>query len=145
MVYNTLGTYALNTNNPHEAREYFSHMIELSKKGEDFGWRSTVAGELSEVELSLGNIERAIEFGQEAVSHARPGKPFYLGLTLNNLASYLVADNRSHEARQVAREGFQLVREEGGVPVWMSLQLWAVLIAIAGRGERRCKDWWLCR
>ncbi|HVJ52090.1 MAG TPA: winged helix-turn-helix domain-containing protein [Aliidongia sp.] len=138
--YIVLGFYYHNAGTPLKARDFFLRALELTKRGGSFLWRLRVLSNLAEVELSLGNIERAVELGQEVVSSVRAmDRPLRLGICLINLASYLVGHHRPLEARQAAREGFLLVREEGGPPLSACLQLWALLIAIAGRGREAAK------
>jgi tetratricopeptide (TPR) repeat protein len=85
---------------------------------------------LAELEYLLGNVERAIERAREAVVCARatPGQRF-LGISLMNLAGYLLAWGSPEEARPLAEEGFlrfgELARDS-------HLQIWAVLAAFEG-------------
>jgi len=75
-----------------------------------------------------------VKRGREAVSRLRSieNRP-HLGWALVNLASYLIAQNNSLEARAIAGEALSLVRAEGGFIVRVCLQQWALLYCIEAR------------
>jgi len=95
-VMNSLGFLALFMNDAVGARTHFGRALELAKAQNDATRQTQILVNLAEVEFGLGDVDRAVELGQEAVTRLRlVGGQSYLGWGLVNLASYLIQGNRT--------------------------------------------------
>ena len=129
-VMNSLGVLALFTDNTAEAREYFSRALDIARQQRDVTRQTQIMANLAEVEFGLGNVDRAIELGHDVVGKLKSlGEKSYLGWGLVNLASYLISRGSIADAHRIACEGLDIVREEGGFIVRVSIQQMALLAA----------------
>lgn len=84
-----------------EARKLFEEALGVFREMGNARGEAAVAFNLAEIEFRAGNSERAIEYGEAALSGSGNDRiPMYLV----NMAAYLVAAGRWDEARQRARE-----------------------------------------
>jgi predicted ATPase/DNA-binding winged helix-turn-helix (wHTH) protein len=115
-----------------ESREHFVQSLQSAHDLRSLNEAVCLAN-LADLEFSLGHSEQAIARGREAVVCARatPGRRF-LGVALQNLAVYLLAQGDAEEARPIAEEALSLLGESENPAVWC-LQVWAVLGAFEGR------------
>ena len=89
--------------------------------------------ELGDLRGAVALVDRAIELGHDVVGKLRSlGEKSYLGWGLVNLASYLIIRGSISEARRIAGEGLETVREEGGFIVRVCIQQMALLAAESG-------------
>jgi predicted ATPase/DNA-binding winged helix-turn-helix (wHTH) protein len=129
-----LGSFALLTNKPHEARQCFTIVGDLARSRNDKVRENVSLGNLGEVEFSLGAIERAIACAKGAVIGLRAlNRQTQLGQALVNLASYLIIHGNDAEARTTADEALSFVRRETGHWPRLCLQIFALIDAIDGR------------
>ena len=136
-VANSQGVLALVMRRPEEATGYFARALDFARLHKDAAREIVVLGNLAEVEFGLGAIDRAVARGREAVSRVRSTekRTALLGWALVNLASYLIAQDNAHDAREIAEEALSQVREEGGCLLRVCLQQWALLAALDARPE----------
>ncbi|MGB8843368.1 MAG: winged helix-turn-helix domain-containing protein [Aliidongia sp.] len=128
-----LGIIAIHMKLPVEAHRCFARALELAGTLNDTDREDIIRLNLAELEFALGNINGAVERGDEAVSRLRSTeKRSYLGRALNNLASYLIASDEGADVRGLADEALSLLCEHSGYPVRTCLQLWALLGAFDG-------------
>lgn len=133
-VVSNLGNLASSMSEPDEARHHFGIALQLARSLRDPVQENLVLINVSVFEYGLGDIDRAIDQGQEAVRGLRAiNHRSYLGWALCNLASYLIARDKFSAARAAAEEALTLVREDGGFVVRLCLQQWALLGAVCGR------------
>src|SRR5579859_416601 len=117
---------------PNAAR-HFSEALETAKT---LGTASepTILTNLGVQEYMLGNIDRAIELTQMALSRstAHLGRNSR-GIILTNLGAYLLAGERIAEARSRLEEAFSALVDAGNFAAPECLQPWAVLAGVEGR------------
>ena len=92
--------------------------------------RSTVIGNLAEIEFSMGDAARAVELALENLEIATANS--YIGY--NNLAAYLVALGRFDEGRHRAREGLRIARD-AQVPSHVAISIMNLARVGAERGD----------
>jgi len=90
-----------------EARSVYAEALAIARATGNDRVRSTVIGNLAEIEFQMGDVTRAVELGLENLDVITANR--YIGY--NNLAAYLVALERFDEARTRAREGLRIARD----------------------------------
>jgi predicted ATPase/DNA-binding winged helix-turn-helix (wHTH) protein len=131
-----LGVIAHHEQNFAVAVGNLSLAAELARQLKNVRREQSARNNLALVEFSRGDVERAIQLGQESVSRCRPlPHRSLLEEALENLAIFLVAADRLSEARPVAEEALSLQRGRGvSVRLLRNLQLWALIAALEGQG-----------
>lgn len=130
----SLGMVALFAQDGVEARRCFAHALECARALSDPDRESHVLMNLAEIDFGLGDVDRAVERGREAVAAFRPSvRHTDLGVALVNLAGYLLAQGTLVEARTVAEEALGRARTQGGFIVRVCLSRWALLGALESR------------
>lgn len=132
---NTLGIIAIHGQNLAEAVDYLSLAAELAGQLKNVRRAQGTKVNLALVEFSRGNIERAIEIGQDTVGGSRPlPHRVYIEAALENLSTFLLAADRIGEARTVAEEALAIVRGKVvSVVTLRRLQQWALIAALEGQ------------
>jgi predicted ATPase/DNA-binding winged helix-turn-helix (wHTH) protein len=134
LVMDCSGILATHKNELAEARRSYARALDLARRMKDVRRENTILINLGDCEFGLGEIDRAVTRAREAVSGLRAaGDRAFLGVALINLATYLLARDSVVEAQQAALEGLATVRDEGGLPVRVCLQLCALIAALIGR------------
>jgi len=150
-VMNELGSLALATNEPDEARQHYAAALDLARDLDDAVREAIVLFNQGELEFSLGAIDPAIGYARESVNRLRSADLLSrCGLPLSNLAAYETIKGDHAEARAHATEALSLLGPEGGYNLRVCLQLWAL---IACREQRYpvaaqlkgCIDAWYAR
>jgi predicted ATPase/DNA-binding winged helix-turn-helix (wHTH) protein len=139
-VMNNLGIVGGLVNALGDAQAAFVSALDLARAQDDIAREIQVLANLAEVEFGLGEVDRAVVRGQEAVSRLRRVENRrHLGWALVNLASYLIAQDNASEARAIVEEALPLIRGEGGFIVRVCLQQWSLLYALEGRADRAAR------
>lgn len=121
-----------------EARQWFTTSLDFARGQNDPSRMGAALLNLAEVEAALGALDRAIEYGDEAVTYIRKTKnQDKLGMALSNLMAYLVVQDRPSEARPIAAEALSVLRERGASTLILRncLEKCALLGALEGRYE----------
>jgi predicted ATPase/DNA-binding winged helix-turn-helix (wHTH) protein len=135
-VMNNLGVLSQFMDQTAAARGYYLQARDLAITLQASDRETQILMNLAEADFSLGNIDRAVRAGREAVVRLRSaGNRPDLGWALVNLASYMLAQDDPSAARGVAAEALGLVRSEGGFIVRICLQQWALLCCIEDQNE----------
>jgi predicted ATPase/DNA-binding winged helix-turn-helix (wHTH) protein/Flp pilus assembly protein TadD len=131
----TLGNIATDEQNFAEAIEDFNLVSGLAIELEDRRFEHLASTNLSMIEFSRGDVERAIELGRKAVSSARNVRQSYLlPPALHNVAAYLLSANRLGDARPFAEEALSRLRGQEPSPTQRTcLQMWALIAALEGK------------
>jgi tetratricopeptide (TPR) repeat protein len=90
-----------------EARSYYAEALGIARAQGDDRLRSTIVGNLGEVEFQQGDALRALELGRESAESI--GANQYI--PFNNIAAYLLFLGRFDEARTAARQAMRLARD----------------------------------
>ncbi len=90
-----------------DARSLYAEALAIARAVGNDRVRSTVVGNLAEIEFSMGDAARAVELALEnlEITTARSY------ISYNNLAAYLLALGRFEEGRRRAREGLRIARD----------------------------------
>jgi tetratricopeptide (TPR) repeat protein len=128
---NSLGIVSLEMNKPVEARQFYARALDLARVLNSTFQESVILTNLAELEFHFGSRDKATELSRKAIVGYRSlDRPNYLGPTLDNLASYLIAGGHLREARVIAEEGLSIVREDRGYDSRVCLQIWGLLLAL---------------
>ncbi len=92
-----------------EARRYYAEALGIARAQGDDRLRSTIVGNLGEVEFQQGDAVRALELGRESVELRYGGANQYI--SFNNVAAYLLYLGRVDEGRTAARQALRLARD----------------------------------
>jgi predicted ATPase/DNA-binding winged helix-turn-helix (wHTH) protein len=130
-----LGAVATREGNIAEAIARFNSANELARQLKDRQSEHLAVANLALLEFTRGDVERAIQLGQEAVNSSRTLlQRDRIPRALHNLAAYLLAADRLGEARPVAEETLSLLRGQADmVHRLVSLQMWSLIAALEGR------------
>jgi predicted ATPase/class 3 adenylate cyclase len=90
-----------------DARSLYAEALAIARAVGNDRIRSTIIGNLAEIEFSMGDAVRAVELALENLE-ATTANSY---IAYNNLAAYLVALGRFDEARHRAREGLRIARD----------------------------------
>ena len=128
----TLGNIASYEQSFAVAIEAFSLAGELAVELEDPRFEHLALLNMSVLEFSRGDVERAIELGRKAVASARDVRQrYFLPRALHNMAAYLLSADRLGDARPFAEEALsRLQGEEPSLNLRMCLQMWALIAAL---------------
>jgi predicted ATPase/DNA-binding winged helix-turn-helix (wHTH) protein len=130
----TLGVLAAEIGERAEARRCYARALDLARDLKDRVRESNLLINIAEIDFATGAVDRAAEAGRAAVTGLRATHgQAYLGIALVNLASYLIAQDDLTEARSIAEEALSMACDHGGLIVWICLERWALLGALAGR------------
>jgi tetratricopeptide (TPR) repeat protein len=125
-----LGDLACRAGEFAEAREWYSQALAIAKAIEEPGFEAAAKHSLSDLEFRLGNTDRAIELGREALGGLRQANWLTFLITqLINLAQYLLAQKKVVEARIHSTECFQISRPLGGRHLYYCVLNWAFVAA----------------
>jgi predicted ATPase/DNA-binding winged helix-turn-helix (wHTH) protein len=133
-VMNHLGTLAVLTDDPAEAKRCYTISRDVAHRLNDALRENIALNNLGELEFRVGTITQAIEYVRQAVTGLRAlDRRSYLGVVLVNLGSYLLLHGNGAEAHDCAVEALSLVRIDGGYWLRLCFQLWALLGAKDGK------------
>jgi predicted ATPase/class 3 adenylate cyclase len=90
-----------------DARGYYAEALAIARAHGDDRLRSTIVGNLGEIEFSQGDPARALELGRESIDIV--GSNRYIAY--NNVAAYHIALGQIAEARTAARQALRLARD----------------------------------
>lgn len=103
------------SNRPVQALPWYKRTIDLARPLKHSSFEALALANLAQAEFLLGEIDRAIEVGIEAIDRFRQlGLREYLAPSLMNLVTYLLVRNEVAAARPMAVEAFAILREWGG-------------------------------
>lgn len=130
-LYRHLGLTAIYMNEIPEARAYLTRALDMARALGSMR-ESGCLNNLAVLEYVVGDIDRSVDLAREAVVLGRGRPGLSLATALSTLASYLLTQGNSAEARDAAEEAFvQLVLGDFVTPRF--LQIWAVLSGMEGR------------
>ncbi|GGF49806.1 hypothetical protein GCM10011611_65290 [Aliidongia dinghuensis] len=139
-IENALGIVASTMDEPAEARTSYVRALQLAREMGNAAGEGEILNNLADLEFGCGNIERAIDWAQKAVSQFRSCELFpRLGLALYNLATYLIAKDELSTARPHAEEALSLAGDAGGLTLLACLQQWALIGALEGRHDEAAR------
>ena len=115
--------------NTEEARGHYAEALAIARAIGNDRIRSTVVGNLAEIEFSMGDAARAVELALENIDLDESRRY----IALNNLAAYLIALGRHDEARLRAREGLRIARD-AQVPSFVAISVMCLAHVAAQKG-----------
>jgi predicted ATPase/class 3 adenylate cyclase len=115
-----------------EARVLYAEVLGIARATGNDRMRSTVVGNLAEVEFQEGDVDRAIELGRENVDTMLGARY----IALNNLAAYVMAQGRFEEALGLAHKALRHARDAQLV-LHVSISIQNLARVGAAKGEPR--------
>jgi hypothetical protein len=123
-----------------EARQFYTEALSLTTALGDTLEATVLRHNMAELEFSAGNLERALEFAEQAALAANRGRAKRLEITARaNTAAYQLALGNVDGARKAAAEALALARGAHPMDAAIATQHLAAVAALRGdvhRGAR---------
>jgi predicted ATPase/DNA-binding winged helix-turn-helix (wHTH) protein len=134
LVSGSLGNLALQMGEYIEAKRFYETGIATAREIGEPAFETGHVMNLAELEFALGNIDRAVELGREALSSSsRVNLANFTEMAHRNLVSYLLRQGNVAEARLHATEASSLSRMLGGLALRLALMQWGLIAALECR------------